>query len=122
MAKSFTIEIPINFDVQFIEDVLTGAFEGGSNYWISSIYPIDEKSGNVYRSTDVAVGDGVTIFNCEEDLTHELRQKDFIEGYRKYIAHCLLMGRACYTNAGDIDALEADMILQFAVFGEVRYS
>jgi hypothetical protein len=121
----FTVNVPVVLDGEFIDSVLVGAFEGGSNYWIRKVKITKDIDEAKYASEVVALGGEIAIHELEPDEDnpgpHLLDRDKFIVGYTKYAEWATKNGRQWYTDAGDIDAGEADVILQFAIFGDCIY-
>lgn len=121
----FTVNVPVVLDGEFIDSVLVGAFEGGSNYWISKVRITKGIEDARWASEVVAMGGEVAIHESDPDEDnpgpHILDRDKFIAGYTKYAEWATKRGRQWYTDAGDIDAGEADVILQFALFGDCIY-
>lgn len=135
MPNEFTVEAN-KLSYQYISDILVGAFEGGSNYWLSSykkIQPIAEPlkeagerlgiEGAVasYQVYPFIEGNGLTLF-VSEDETHkpytlnlEALKKGLDVMKTKYSRHFMDI-----TNEND-DATTADVLLQCSLFGEIVY-
>ena len=111
---------------EFLADLLITAVEGGTGYWaqVSNYSHSPAATAHVtlheYHEED---DDGVVplhevdLESIEKGLKLYLT---FLEGrsdatYREYMA-------ADWANdAGDFDAEDADVIVQFAIFGEIKY-
>ena len=103
----------------FLDDILTTAFEGGSNYWLDSVTIKDKPDTphkNLYNSEIVSRG-GALLCDSVDNGSAVLTKKRLLNAIEWYIKD----------NGGDLDFLEdhdaqdADTILQYAVFGEVIY-
>lgn len=119
-----TIQIPFKIDDEFIDDVLTTCFEGGSNYWICEVKLGKKKPTEKVRyASQVISKDGeLLIVGGEEDGKEYLLNLDmFIKGVKKYIKHCIENNREIVLDTSMIDGDIADTILQFALFGDVIY-
>lgn len=111
------ISTEISFSGQDIADFMTTAFEGGSNYWISSVdYQGKSKTNPWYADGDFWMKDPVVrivtddldqpVINIQAGL--DLMAKE----YPTPLADLM---------TGDYDAETADILLQLSCFGEVRY-
>ena len=122
-----------------IEDMLVGAFEGGSNYWIREIDFIKPKDSDLYQHSfklhgeekvvykhvqyPMSVGGAVKIIIREDDGTAgEIVILD-IGAIKKGIA---VMAEKYPRHYGDMlgdnhDADTADVFLQCCVFGEIVF-
>jgi hypothetical protein len=128
------LEVPVKLDDGFVNDVICTMFEGGSNYWINTI-KINHPNGMKLKSTPTSEwaadalnkGGSVTIFPHEYDgdiVT--LNKQNLIDGVKKWAAGSNLLeiineDGQNYIDAGNIDADEADVILQYSVFGEIVF-
>ncbi len=124
---------------QFYADVLTTAVEGGIGYWSRvSVYhwyhpgltegtaaPGEHESANAYATIHPVEDDEwdvkeLTIPLIEKALNAidaDLDHKLMSARWRRHI-----LGAWFSDDAGDIDASDADLIAQIAVFGEQVYS
>jgi hypothetical protein len=128
------VRIPINLnaelDDEFFDDLICTMFEGGSNYWIDCIeidHPDGSKPRGVPNSTWVAEAlrknGSVSIYPLDDEVNYQLTEQKLIAGVQmwadKYpdkvsIVHNII-------DSGDIDANEADAILQYALFKELVF-
>ena len=108
----------IRVSAEDIEDVLVGAFEGGSNYWLSKVrVKDDDYKGGEYASDVVGLG-GELILTTMEGEKHKLTQAKMIKGFQKYLDN----GGMCFPfDSGNPDGWTYDTILQNALFGEQVY-
>ena len=122
-----TVMIPFVIDQDFVDGVCCTAFEGGINYWATCAKAKGEApKGASYASEVISRGGEVIITLDEphdEDDTwdYTLTLDNFIEGYNKYVQWAVELNRTFYTDPADIDATEADVIIQMAIFGEIIY-
>lgn len=134
MSENILVQIPVELDDEFFEDIICTAFEGGSNYWIGNIqviHPDGEKLKGTPLSTWIAsaVNENRTIkiLPREDTVTVILDKKRLIGGLEKWImrhpSNVSLINENGKNgiDAGDIDADDADAILQYAVFGELVF-
>lgn len=113
------INVVVDVSDSFLDDILTTAFEGGSNYWLDSVTIKDKPDTphkNLYNSEIVSRG-GALLCDSVDNGSAVLTKKRLLSAIEWYIKD----------NGGDLDFLEdhdaqdADTILQYAVFGEVIY-
>ena len=118
MKKIGQVRKVMDISSEDIEDVLVGAFEGGSNYWLSKVKVVDDDyKGGEYASDVIGLG-GELILTTTEGEKHTLTQDMMIKGFQKYLDN----GGMCFPfDSGNPDAWTYDMILQNALFGEVVY-
>lgn len=125
------IPVEITIDDKFIEDLSITIFEGGSNYWIGGVQCTNKSKGmSVSEWIGQQINNGLAVNITTNDidpttvvltkgaLMHGIylwatRYKDRVTFYREK-DHLII-------DNGNINANEADLILQFAVFGEILY-
>ena len=100
---------------EFILDVIDTAFAGGINYWAYT------RDGNeiLEYDDDGPIGKWITItpVMVEEGIAR-IKEPSF--QIAQWILVSVLLGDR-NTDAGEIDAEAADVIIQAAVFGEIVY-
>lgn len=111
-------------DNQFIDDVLCTALDsayGGSLYWVerTSIKNGNKADYGVECKYEVVSKGGVLVVISDEGEVKELDRAKFEKAIRQWFVN---WGIPVNVDAGDIDADDADAILQIALFGEVVYS
>ena len=101
-----------------IDECITGAFEGGSNYWLRKVKVVDDDyKGGEYASDVVGLG-GELILTTMEGEKHKLTQAKMVDGFQKYLDN----GGMCFPfDSGNPDGWTYDMILQYALFGKLVY-
>lgn len=108
---------------QELSDILTTAIEGGIGYW-SEVY--DLKRSDKMTVTSVTIkpneeseGDFgymvITSSRLQQAIDHIVSSRDTVN-LRADIVRSI-----CSGYAGEIDAEGADCIMQFAMFGELKY-
>lgn len=119
------IELEVHYDDQFLEDIITIALEGGSNYWIDYIKDEkNEKPKDVPTSIwvfDQLKKDKVIIICMENDERAFLNIKKLKWGVKKYFSDSNKLIGGLTLDAGDYDTDMADCVLQYAVFGVLVY-
>lgn len=114
-----------------IDDIMVSALEGGINYWCKKAEVADDYLGE-YASDQISRGGELILHDMEESKGYIVSKEKLIEGLKKYIAagnECIVRETEDYgiytgklsIDAGNIDALAADCIIQYAVFGDVIY-
>lgn len=122
------IELVVKVSHERINDLLCGAFEGGSNYWYpieSYNYPEGQTKGSLeieFEHVELPMkGGSLTVSDIEEDggKKHILDKEACIRGLKvmaeKYPQHF-----ADWQDEND-DATTADVYLQCCLFGELVY-
>jgi|TARA_Y100001951_G_C11049991_1_gene135017 hypothetical protein len=101
--------------------ILDTCFEGGSNYWIDRIVVVDDDyKGADYGSEVISCGGELKVF-VDEGNPHHLTKTKLLQGCQLYVTgHSRVCGREWRPD--DFDAEDTDIILQYALFGEVVYA
>lgn len=120
--QPITINRPVTFDQQFVDDVMCSILEGGINYWavLSDIDRTNRTEQFEYPSDAVSRGAVLVLQDTESNAIYQFGLSQFVQGLTKYLnneGHNLTP----YTDAGDIDSIHADVICQLGLFGEVVY-
>lgn len=118
----------ITIDPQRVQDMIVGAFEGGSNYWLGQgrvelIHPERPKNGIVWYGDDkinvFADPDFKVTIDVPEDELYTLDAAAITRGvaimtadYPRHMADLL---------SENDDGETSDVFLQCALFGEVTY-
>ena len=112
--KTFVLK-PIEVTDDHLDSILVGAFEGGSNYWIQKIEVAqDDYKGKKFASECVAAGGILNIY--ADDACHVLDRNMLINGLQMYLDESKHKN---WPDGGDSQT--SDLILQYALFGEVVY-
>lgn len=122
-SKKFPVhaEIVVSLTMQDIDDIMCAALEGGINYWCCKAEVVGEYLGE-YGSEQIARGGTLRLHDSEEDKVYELTLEKFLNGVKLYFedgCHVSIEDNAIDTC--DLDANDADCIIQFGLFGEVVY-
>ena len=113
--KTFVLK-PIEVTEDHLDSILVGCFEGGSNYWIRKIEVAkDDYKGKKRASECVAAGGELWIYT-DGDGMHRLTKPSLIQGLQMYLDESTYQ----YWPDGS-DAQTYDLILQYALFGEIVY-
>lgn len=118
-TQSVTVQVKHTIDRERLEDLLVGAFEGGSNYWIGHCkrerqgLPV----GNLY---DAAFADGLWIYPKDQLDRPRFLNLDRMRFGMTRLSEEHPRHMADILNGND-DATTADVWLQLCLFGEVVY-
>lgn len=138
-----TVEIDVQITDEDIDDIMCSALEGGINYWCYKVKVVDKYLGE-YASEQISRGGMLLLFDSEDvdeeghHKTYILNKEKLIEGIRLGITKNLITAIEPTTvteksgfivktenvyrlETGNMDANDADLIVQFALFGEVMY-
>jgi hypothetical protein len=120
----FEINVKHKIEDQRLEDLLCGAFEGGSNYWYeitSYVNPNDAKVAHKYLQLPFIEGCGVMVKDAEDEdakpilLNRESMAKGLKVMSEKYDWHL-----KNFLEEND-DAETSDVFLQCSLFGEIVF-
>lgn len=119
-----TAEIKVTLTTQDIDDIMVGALEGGINYWCGEAEVIEDKRVADWGHEQIA-RDGVLMLHDIEDPDEvwELNLEKFLNGFKLWVEKggygAVEDGEVDCCN---IDAICADEIIQYALFGELVYA
>lgn len=116
-----SVYIRVDIPNDFIEDIVVTALEGGINYWMDGVC-LPQDTGchkgeplSIRVSKHLLGGKKVTIFIGDEQ-PKDMGINDLIKGIKMFF-----IKSGVELDAGNIDANDADVIFQYALFGEVVY-
>ena len=114
----------INFVVtdQDIDDIMSAVLDGGITYWCCRAEVVGDYLGE-YASEQISRGGTLRLHGRGADSVYELTLDKFLNGVRLWIENerAFTLTDAGQLDTGDIDALAADMIIQYALFSDVIY-
>lgn len=117
-----TIKKTLNITDEQLDDIMCTALEGGITYWCSEAQPVGEYLGE-WAHEQIARGGRLTLTDSEEGTAHKLDKEKLLKGLELYLSN----GGAAEIADGDtidtseVDAIAADEIVQYALFGDVIY-
>ena len=118
------VSVVINFVVsdEDIDDIMSAALDGGITYWCRQAEVVGEYLGE-YASEQIARGGSLLFYDIEDGSVSELTLAKFLNGIRLWIENerAFQLTDAGRLNVGQIDALAADAIIQYALFNDVVY-
>ena len=128
--KKFEVraEITARLTQQDVDDIMVSALEGGICYWSDCVEVVDRYLGE-YASGQISRGGKLKIhvdepFDEANTEWYELDMEKFAQGFRLWLEN----GGDRYgaVSNGEVDTCEidgemADLIVQYALFGEVVY-
>jgi hypothetical protein len=129
--KRFEIrtKITVYLTQQDIDDIMVSAFEGGINYWCRRVVVQGDYLGK-YASEQISRGGKLAIWldePFEDDKTCYVLDRDkFLAGFKLWIesdgdSYDTIDDSDGSVDCGQIDAICADEIIQYALFGEVVF-
>ena len=97
------------------------ALEGGINYWCRRAKVVGEYLGEA-ASDQISRGGSLILYDAESSDKWELTLEKFLNGVKLYFEQgCHVQVEDNAIEIGDIDAGDADCIVQFALFGEAVF-
>lgn len=107
-----------------IDDIMVGALEGGINYWCQEAEVVGDYLGE-YASDQISRGGKLILHDAESSDKWELDLEKFLNGVKLWVQN----GDDAYgavqrdgtVDTCQIDAEMADLIVQYALFGEVVF-
>lgn len=115
------MEIKLNITDETLKDLLCGAFEGGSNYWIDMVSAPnkEERPANVEYWHECPVHGIPIVVHVQDDKAYTLNRAELEKGLQ-------VMADKAKHHLNDIlcentDATTADVFLQCCLFGEIVY-
>ena len=122
--KLYHIDVVIVIDLsqEDIDDIMCTALEGGITYWCKEAEVAGDYLGT-YGSEQISRNGILKLHDNDEDKIYELTLEKFLKGLELFIIKNpnrinIENGRI---DPGEIDAQYADMIIQYALFGEIVY-
>lgn len=123
------IKLTINRQVivkrEDVDDIICCALEGGINYWCGKAEVVESDYYGEYASEQVSRGGSLRLYDFEDDEIYILDLEKFIAGLKMWLDEgygdphgAALYGRIDCCN---IDAGDADQIVQCAIFGDIVY-
>lgn len=103
---------------QLIDDILCAALEGGINYWVESVHVMrwgDAPEGTP-KSDLISKGATLGIKEIDTGEIYALKKEMVIKGIRMFTEI-----QRMFEDASDLDAGDADAIIQYAIFDELVY-
>lgn len=117
-------EIEAKLTDQDIDDIMVGALEGGINYWCREAEVVGDYLGE-YASDQISRGGKLILHDAESNDKWELDLEKFLNGVKLWLQNGDDQYHALQKD-GTIDCCEidgemADLIVQYALFGEVVF-
>lgn len=121
------VKLQLSITDEDIDDIMAGALEGGITYWCDDANVFGDYLGN-FASDQISKGGKLMLHDMEEDKVHLMTREAFIDGVVKYLENPNPYDILDGSDRGFIkidtckcDAVVCDMIIQYAIFGEVIY-
>lgn len=125
--KKFEVvaEVRARLTQEDIDDIMVGALEGGINYWCREVEVVGEYLGE-YASEQISRGGALALYDSESSDKWTLDLEKFLNGVKLWLQngddrYGALQGDGTL-DTGEIDGEMADMIVQYALFGEIVFA
>lgn len=115
------IELEIDLTQEDIDDIMCTALEGGINYWCGRAEVVGGKYLGEYASEQIARGGSLKMYDIENGDSFELTFEKLLSGIKQAAANKEIPIEDGEIDICDIDADTADLIVQYALFGELVY-
>lgn len=115
----------IKVNAEDIDGIMACALEGGITFWCDEARVVGEYLGE-YASDQISRGGQLLLHDMEEEETYLLSKEKFLKGLKIFLDNN--EGKICKLDSGyevdpaNIDANDADSIIQYAIFGELVYA
>ena len=131
-SREFEMELELKARVatRDIDDIMCAALEGGITGWCRAAKPVGKMLGE-YGHEQIARGGSLILYDAESSDKWELTLNKFLRGLALAIesgASVTIDAESGYIDAesgyidtSDVDAECADMIIQFALFGDLVF-
>lgn len=122
----YTLEVicPVTVTGQDIDDIMVAALEGGITYWCREAKVVGDFLGD-YASEQISRGGKLTLHDAESEKVWELDRDKFLNGIKLWIQNGMdeyhALGADGTLDCCEIDSAMADLIIQFAIFGEIIF-
>lgn len=125
--KKFEVvaEIKASLTQENIDDIMVSALEGGINYWCSEAEVVEDKRCADWGHEQIARGGALILHDAESDDKWELTLEKFLNGVKLWLQNNEDRYGAVASDGtfdpGEVDGEMADLIVQYALFGEVVF-
>lgn len=122
--KQFSVHIEMEATItqQDIDNLMCTALDGGITYWCREAKVVGEFLGE-YGSEQISRGGSLLLRDTETDERWELTLEKFLKGIELYIKEGgrVMIEDFNLMDYGELDAADADCIVQYALFGKLVY-
>lgn len=117
-----SVQLTFSLNDWEINEIISLALKGGINYWCRDAMLIGRCLGDDFF--EIANGSWVLLLHdAKGGQTYQMSLTELLEGFRKFITAGGNIDRnaAGRIDICDIDTTAADEIVQYAVFGNIKY-
>jgi len=124
-VHEISVERTVKVTQQDIDDIMVGALEGGINYWCSEAEVVEDKRCADWGHEQIARGGALILHDTESNDKWELTLEKFLNGVKLWLQNgddrYGALQKDGTLDTCEIDGEMADMIVQYAIFGEVQF-
>lgn len=126
MKHTFEVEVSRTLTLmqEDVDDIMVSALEGGITYWCCEAEVVGEYLGE-YGSEQISRGGVLKLHDAESDDVWELTLDKFLKGVKLWYENGDDRYDAVqpdgHVDPCEVDGEMADMIVQYALFGEVQF-
>lgn len=119
---SVHIEVDASITQQDIDNLLCTALEGGICYWCGRAEVVGEMLGD-YAHEQISRGGTLVLHDAESPDKWELTLEKFLKGVERYVKEDgrIMIEDFQIADYGELDAADADCIVQYALFGKLVF-
>ena len=119
-SREFEVELDLKARVatQDIDDIMYTALEGGITSWCRAAKPVGKMLGE-YGHEQIARGGSLMLYDAESSDKWELTLNKFLRVESG--VSVTIDTESGYIDTSDVDGECADMIIQFALFGDLVF-
>lgn len=115
-------EYTVRLTTENVDDIMVSALEGGINYWCCEAAVVEERRCADWGHEQIARGGALILHDAESNDEWTLDIEKFTKGFRLWLEN----GDDRYgavrddgtVDTGELDSEMADLIIQYALFGE----
>jgi len=117
-----TIKKTLKITDEQLDDIMCAALEGGITYWCNEAKVVGDYLGE-YAHEQIARGGKLLLSDSEEETTYELDKEKLLKGLELYLSKGgdAEIVRGDTIDTCEVDAIAADEIIQYSLFGDVIY-
>ena len=124
--KILNVDMQIKVTGEDVDDIMTGALDGGITYWCDKAEPVGDYLGK-YASDQISRGGKLMLYDFEAEEDHCLDLEKLMNGIKLWAKNPV--GPNCLKQTDgklvidccNADAVVCDTIVQYALFGNVIY-
>lgn len=121
------VSVKIEVTDEMIDDICCSAFEGGITYWCNKAEVVGgDLKGASYASDAISRGASILLHEFEDDHvgkedTYTLTKEKVLVGIQMYVTNIISDKLDRILDLSNIDSEDADIIIQYGLFGEIVY-